>query len=68
MASQPTWLAAIYSASFELNATDFCFQLNHDTTSEPNPKQHPDMLFLSDAQPTQSKSMYPNNLTPSPCL
>src|SRR5271168_5112415 len=68
MASQLARLAAIYSASAELNATDCCFRLNHDTTAEPNPKQHREVLFLSEAEPAQSESVYPTNLTPSPCL
>ena len=45
MASQLARLAAMYSASVELNATDHCFRLNHDTTVELNPKQHPEVLF-----------------------
>jgi len=51
MASQLARLAAIYFASVELNATDCYFWLNHETTAEPNPKQHPEVLFLSEAQP-----------------
>ena len=43
----------MYFASIELNAMDFCFRLNHDTTIEPDPKQHPEVLFLSEAQPAQ---------------
>jgi len=68
IASQLARLAAIYSASTELSATDCCFWLNHDTTAEPNPKQHPEVLFLSEAQLSQSELVYPANLTPSPCL
>ena len=55
MASQLATLAAIYSASAELNAIDCCFQLNHDNTVEPNLKQHLEVLFLSEAQPAQSE-------------
>ena len=68
MASQLARLATMYYASAELNAPDCCFRLNHDTTVEPNPKQHPEVLFLSEAQPAQSKSVYPASLTPSPYL
>ena len=68
MALQLARVVAMYSASAELNATDYYFRLNHDTTAEPNPKQHPEVLFLSEAQPAQSESMYPASLTPSPCL
>ena len=57
MASQLAGMVAIYSTSTELNATDYCFRLNHDTTAEPNPKQHPEVLFLSEAQPAQSESV-----------
>ena len=53
MASQLAKVAAMYSASAELNATDCWFRLNHDTTVELNPKQHPEVLFLLEAQPTQ---------------
>ena len=68
MASQLARLAAIYFASAELSATDCYFRLNHDTTAEPKPKQHPEVLFLSEAQPAQLESVYPTNLTPFPCL
>ena len=57
MASQLARLAAVYFAFAELNAIDCCFRLNHDTTAEPNPKQHPEVLFLSEAQPAQSESV-----------
>jgi len=57
MASQLARLAAMYSASTELKATDFYFRLNQETTPDPNPKQHPEVLFLSMAHPAQSKSV-----------
>jgi len=50
MASQLAWLATIYSSTEELKATEFFFRLNHDTTAEANSKQHPKVLFLSEAQ------------------
>ena len=65
MASHEIWLAAIYSALAELKATDFCFQLSHDTIAEPNPKQQPDVLFLSKTEPAQSDTMNSASLTPS---
>jgi hypothetical protein len=57
MASQLAWLASIYSAPAELNATDFCFLLNQDTIVDHKLKQHPKVFFLSIALPSQSKSV-----------
>jgi len=53
MASQLARLAAIYSALEGLKETEIFFRLNHDTTVEPNPKQHPEVIFLSEEKPTQ---------------
>ena len=37
-------LAAMYSAFAELNATDFCFLLNQETTPDPMLKQQPQLI------------------------
>ena len=57
MASPISMLAAMYSTSTELRATDFCFLLNQDTTPDPKLKQHPEVLFLSVVLPAQSASV-----------
>jgi len=44
-------LAAMYSASAELNATDFCFLLNQETTPDPMLKQQLEVLFRSSTHP-----------------
>ena len=59
-------LAAIYSASVILSATEVCFLLNQDIIVDPKLKQQPETLFLSTALRAQSESIYPCNLTSSP--
>jgi hypothetical protein len=66
MASHAAKLAAMYSSSTELNATDFCFLLNQETTPDPKLKQQPEVLFLSIVLPAQSASVKPVSFTPSP--
>jgi hypothetical protein len=56
MASHDAKMAAIYSASVELRAIDFCFLLNQEIAPEPRLKQQPDVLFLSTLLPAQSAS------------
>ena len=45
------------SASAVLSATQDCFLLNQEITPNPILKQHPEVLFLLMALPTQSKSI-----------
>ena len=45
--SQAAMLTAMYSASAELNATDFCFLLNQETTLDAMLKQQHEVLFWS---------------------
>lgn len=66
IASHMVVLAATYTASAKLSATDFCFMLHQDTTLDPMLKQHPSVLFLSTKLPAQFASMNPHSLTPSP--
>jgi hypothetical protein len=56
MASHDAKLAAMYSTSAELKATDFCFLLKQEIAPEPKLKQQPDVLFLSTLLHTQSAS------------
>ena len=66
--SQATMLASMYSASTKLNATDFCFLLNQDTTPDPTLKQQPEVLFRFSTHPDQSASVKPANCTQPPTL
>ena len=61
--SQVAMLAAMYSTSVELNATNFCFLLNQETTPDPMLKQEPEVIFRSSTHPTQSTSVKPANCT-----
>jgi len=45
MASHASWLAAMYSASAELSATDLCFLLYQETAAEPRFKIPLEVLF-----------------------
>ena len=62
-ASQETMLAAMYSASAVLKATDFYFLLIQDIEADPKEKQHPEVLFQSTTLPAQLASIYPSSLT-----
>ena len=59
--SQATMLATTYSASIELNATDFCFLLNQETTPNSMLKQQPEVIFQSSTHPAQSTFVKPAN-------
>ena len=61
--SQQAILAAMYSASAVLKATDFCFLLIHEIEAEPRLKQHPDVLLRSTTLPAQLASVYPRSIT-----
>jgi hypothetical protein len=50
-------LAAMYSASAMLWATEPCFLLDQEIIAEPRQKQYPDVLFWSTALPIQSESV-----------
>jgi hypothetical protein len=45
MDSQLAKLVAMYSASAELSATEVCFLLNQEITTDPKLKQHLEVLF-----------------------
>jgi len=62
-ASQEAMLAAMYSASVVLKATDFCFLLIQDIEANAKERQHPEVLFQSSILPAQSASVYPSSLT-----
>ena len=55
MASQLAEHAAMYSASIVLRETLDYFLLCHEVLADPKLKQYPEVLFLSEALPTQSK-------------
>jgi len=59
MASHVTQLAAMYSNSVELSATDLCFMLYQEIVIEPILKIPPDVLFLLDGLPSQYASVNP---------
>ena len=61
--SHEVMLAAIYSASAVLKATDFCFLLIPDIEADPKVKQHPEVLLRSTTLLAQSASVYPSSLT-----
>ena len=58
-ASKQAILAAMYSTSPMLKATNFYFLLIQDIEAEPSVKQYPDVLLRSTTLPTQSASVYP---------
>ena len=60
--SQQAILAAIYSTSTVLKATDFCFLLIQDIEAEPKVKKHLDVLLQSTTLPTQLVWVYPSSL------
>ena len=66
IASHVAVLVAIYSASTELRATDFCFLLHQDIILDPTLKQYSEVLFRSAELLAQSTSLNPFNLTSSP--
>jgi hypothetical protein len=67
MAAQLIVLAAMYYTSGELSATELYFLLNQDIIVDLKLKQHLEVLFLSVALRSLSKSVYPCNFTsPSP--
>jgi hypothetical protein len=68
MASHDATLASMYSASAELNATDFFFLLNQETTPDPKLKKHLEVLFLSTVLLAQFASVKPINFTQSPWI
>ena len=68
IASHAAKIAAIYSASTKLSATDLCFLLYQETVVNPILKIPPDVLFLSVGLPAQSASVKPHSLTSSDCL
>jgi hypothetical protein len=55
MASQLVKHAAMYFASVVLRAILDCFLLFHEVMEGPKLKQHPEVLFLSEALPAQSE-------------
>jgi hypothetical protein len=57
MASQLGEHVAMYSASAVLRAILDCFLLCHEVMVDPKLKQHPEVLFLSEALPAQSESV-----------
>ena len=57
MASQLAEHAAMYSASVVLRAMLDCFLLYHEIIADPRLKQHPEVLFLSEALPAQFESV-----------
>ena len=68
MASHEVVLAAKYSASDELKATDFCFLLHQEVIPDPMLKQYLEVLFRSTELPTQSASVNQLNLISFPLL
>ena len=68
IASHAAWLAAMYSASVELSATNFCFLLYQETVVDPILKIPPDVLFFSVGFPAKPTSVKPCNFTSSVCL
>ena len=66
MTSHEVVLAAIYLASAELSATDFCFLLHQEVIPDPRLKQYPLVLFRSTGLPVQSASVNPLNLMSLP--
>jgi hypothetical protein len=57
MASQLAEHAAMYFAYVVLRAILDCFLLFHEVMVDPKLKQHPEVLFLSEALPAQSESV-----------
>jgi hypothetical protein len=55
MASQLAEHAAMHSAFVVLREILDCFLLCHDVMADPRLKQHHEVLFLSEALPTQSE-------------
>jgi len=53
MASQLAKHAVMYSTFAVLRAILDCFLLFHEVMADPNLKQYPEVLFLSEALPTQ---------------
>ena len=68
IASHAAKLAAIYSASAELSATDLYFPLYQETVVDPILKIPPDVLFLSVGLPAQSASVKPHSFTSADSL
>ena len=62
MTSHEAVLAAIYSASDELRATNFCFLLHEEVIPDPMLKQYLEVLFESIELPTQFVSINLLNL------
>jgi hypothetical protein len=56
-ASQLAEHATMYSASVVLGAMLNCSLLCHEVMADPRLKQHPEVLFLSEALPAQSESV-----------
>ena len=57
MASQLAEHVAMYSAYVVMRAIRDCFMLCHEVMADPKLKQHPEVLFLSEALPAQSESV-----------
>jgi hypothetical protein len=57
MASQLAEHVAMYSASVVLREILDCFLLFHEVMADPKLKQHPEVIFLSEALPSQSESV-----------
>jgi hypothetical protein len=57
MASQLVEHDAMYSASVVLREILYFFLLFHEVMAYPKLKQHPKVLFLSEALPAQSESV-----------
>jgi hypothetical protein len=55
MASQLAEHVAMCSASAVLRVILDCFLLFHEVMVDPKLKQHPEVLFMSEALPTQSE-------------
>ena len=64
IASHAAWLAAMYPASAKISATDLCFLMYQETTTDPILKIPPDVLFLSDRLAAQSALAKPWSFTP----
>jgi hypothetical protein len=57
MASQLAEHASMYSASSMMRAILDYFLLCHEIMADPRLKQHPEVLFVSETLPAQSKSI-----------
>jgi hypothetical protein len=62
MASQLAEHAAMYSTYIVLREILDCFLLFHEVMADLKLKQYPEVIFLSQALPAQSESVYPYNL------